>query len=214
MTATALIEDRTATLNALAEKVRNAITILRATNAEIGGYLHTASELYTATEQDAFYLWAQNVTGWSKQNVKNVMDSVTVLNALTAQQRAKVENWSTASIVSLVPAAKDRKVLKSVVSAIGTRKGSPAPDHVREVRNSVMERTPSTRTRKSDADRTAELAEKIRKLVERNAGPRDAADFAEKVRLMVVGAQMALDNSRLTASAIAFVGKNPAPDAS
>lgn len=207
MTATAAIEARTALLNGLAEKVRNAITILRATNAEIGGYLHTASEQFTATEQDKFYSWAMNVTGWSKSNVQNVMDSVTVLNALSASQRGKVEKWSTASIVSLKPVSGDKGTLRSVVAAVkGTQ---PEPKLVREVRDSVAERTPSTRTRKSDADRTKDLAEKVRALVERNAKP-GSEDQAERIRLMVVGAQMALDNGRLTAAAIAYVGKNPA----
>lgn len=206
-------ENRTSKLEALAGKIRHGIEVLFATQQEIGALLLEAQELYTAAEKSAFEKWSQTVTGWSKSNVQNVMDSVTVLQSLNAQQRGKVEKWSTASIVSLKPVASDKAQLRSVVSAVkGTR---PDPATVRAIRDSVTEKPASGRTRQSEADKTRALAEKIRQHVERTAGGRDSESFKEACRLMMVGAQLVLDQNRnpLVPKAIAFVGVNPAPEA-
>lgn len=194
---------RASFLDALAAKVRSAVATLRTTTLEVGDLLHEGAAQFTATESAQFMRWAMNVTGWSDKQIRNVMNASAVVSSLSRKaQREKVAKWSIDSIVSLAP-VKDPKDRQAIVSAIsGT---SPAPQFVRETRDSVLDRTPSTRTRQNETDRTLKLAESIRELVERNA-----EGDPERFRLIVFGAQLALDNGKLTPAAVQFIAANPA----
>lgn len=224
-TATPSKTDRAALLAPIAEAIRDAATQFRAAGHVIGSKLNEAYALFPASEVDVFWTWASNVTGgWSKSQCRNMMDAATVLEGLTKPQREKVQKWPAASITSLVPALKAGKSqLRQTVSAVkGT---NPQPELVRDVRDGILaengdgtSRTP--RVRETDADRTAKLAgnEEFRKIVERNAPatlkdgtPNPSRD--EQIRLMVVGAQLALSDgfrpARLVPDAIRFVAANP-----
>ena len=193
---------RTTFLNGLASKIRDAAASLRTTTLEIGSLLHEGASQFNATESAQFMRWACNVTGWSDKQVRNVMNASAVVSSLSRKpQRDKVSKWSIDSIVSLhgVKEPADRQAIVSAIT--GT---SPAPSLVRETRDAVLDKTPSSRTRKNEADRTKDLADKLREIVERN-GEADP----ERFRLIAFGAQLALDNGKLTPAAVQFIAANP-----
>lgn len=177
---------RKAAADFLRAKIAEGETIL----GQIGAKLIEVQGTYSAADADDFFVWAQNVTGWKKQQIVNTMAAVTVRESLTKQQNTKTAAWSrdTMAQVSRFSPAERKAVLQA------TKATRPSAADLRATRDRLHEEgklgdgETSPRNRKSASEHTRELADTLTpRIAAVLKGNRNALD------LIAFGATLAQD---------------------
>lgn len=149
----------------------------------------------------AFVAAASTASGKGEATVRNLVRAVEVRDSLTPKQREGIEGWSYDMVLSLADKNLKPAQRTSIIEKV-QKAGTRSPIEVRKIKRTVA--GGSKRTRKSNAEQTTALAEKIRKDVEKLLGKgHDPVSLA-------AGAQLAREYQGDVASAITFIAVNAA----